>query len=1549
MPDRIVPTDISEFSGRSVSKGVLHHPWLGRLYSWLGKTVAIGEKKQKLWINKESLTRYICEKYVAEQSVNDEAIKKIVRSGITDALRSSPKTVDELVRKVVEALAHPEILSVNTETKGSEYRIVQARDYGRLQEVFNSIKALSFPQETHPSTRGERASEGGSQRQYVPLIMDETVMGVVQKALAQADTQLNDFFRSAKQEKELPTILQNLLSHHDFPTYELIIDDLSARTGEKIEKSLASKDRVLQIAKDLASKRRLQQAALTLLKERISKIRSLYGENASIQKAKELVRAAEGVQQQMEGSKGSEYHQKSEALDASIQECQKYLELCGVQRQCQRLAEFGYDVRDLQNLLDSSDAIGVKFGTAVSELTRLGFSVNSGASLEPQIEAALVEKTATLLILLHKEPSTLDDASAVIADGVEKIRTWIGVTRAKLEAIDLHGFPLQQQACILRREALFDLWKTRLPSRDEMLQAQRLVDEVGSWEEFSTTTSALVGLFHQLHERALQISDGDEAVWQGYLTAEKDLKGILADADAKTSEPIPIDFGQLHGRIQPFQQVLEQFDHSILATMRDQCKTLKGSIEGMYLQLSPEQTTRSKLPNWKKWEGLTKENEDRLDGKALESLLRELKALEEEVKIPYTLALAHQPGEGGEQPSFAAQAAGLFRMRAACRQMKTDLGYSLEAFFVEIQKYPDLAQDGIPLLFSSKPAFLTEDEFLDNIAKAISKTASRADVITQKLVELSQVSKLKERIQQLLSRLSNSLSVDIENALESPHPADLRDVLHRMVITTHQSQGKTEDMIRLLAETIGRKDTEKRFGLVSNQLKDLFQWFPHESTQMREGIRSLAIAVQLHATEETFDFPKDLSQEMSSAIISLAASLSLQMKDLGKWETESFHTALVFHAAPDTADSPDVPVTALSQAGLLLGLERLQESVGEVPVHPIFLGTEWKFLAKGYAEFFSLLDSLSSMSRLYPGVTCIPGSIGWFDPETHLCFNTLPIFENGRLIALYSKRHEKQDMDTVASLYEVDRQTMRWAAKEESEIFDDFIRNTCLLGNGLALGIEICNDHVNDTVKEEYRRQFPRGEGLDLHLVMAHGSQLGLPRLAVRRGGSVGYIDHSGDGVTTAGRVTESKEIFATKEAHVNSNKAALGAFVTHQSDLKEIIPQFSDIQSSLVPQQMKGSACSDIFQAIGYPLSRAEFVKIIRENKSQMYPGEGFSAPESLKGALTQILNRYTFANEEDIDRFLEIVEKDEPIGDYRSQLLQCCAMAAHRPIVLYTDLASVDREVFMPDRSKPVGIPMNPLELGFSFKDKFFFTPSWARSEEYRDTKNLCTESLLLWKHEVEALSKSPKDTTIQQVEALEKSIADFRSVHEQGSISRQRAFSEVATQVDDLEQKVAELKKIVLAAERGKGALFTLFQQWAKGTSVDVSAMYHVRETCRDVGVDAHSFPEERCIEVFTTLEQFQRESSGLVERFIRGVWIDPETKRLTTGPVYVRQNTDGVAEQLESLQASLGSLVGLITKERRDQMIGCLRYLQSFYSKNERIGSSVNEFVRMLETE
>lgn len=466
----------------------------------------------------------------------------------------------------------------------------------------------------------------------------------------------------------------------------------------------------------------------------------------------------------------------------------------------------------------------------------------------------------------------------------------------------------------------------------------------------------------------------------------------------------------------------------------------------------------------------------------------------------------------------------------------------------------------------------------------------------------------------------------------------------------------------------------------------------------------------------------ELSREAKNSCLLFEALLGVKNTPLHTFDRSSSTLQLLFNAAPEASQTAcrqmGLPVGLAAELALEFGLQKLDPAEA---IHPVYIGTEWAFMADSPEQMYQILDQLSAISRKYPQVTFMPGSIAWcqkIHKGSYACFNTLPVFENGRLIALYHKRHEKMDLDTLAEVFGKQRKRLAWAMSDlaTKERLQDYNSNLFITGRGLVCGFEICNDHINLACQNDYKRRAPTGAGVDLHVLMAHGSILNNQRTATHDGSLVAYIDHSTTAQTSVATMQRAKDsqdmLNKDKQARVNQNMGLIGAF---KAESYKPVQAIEPIYKSEVFAEMK-------FETLLEGLSRQlnttpkevqlKLVSHLRANAHRYYPqGELTLAKQwtadSFADFQSTLLRRYTFANKEAQDLAVQAIEKGQvDSAELGMIVLELVSELYARQIVLTSDLANLPQQIVDPERKRPYIPQDNALKIGISYQEERFYS---------------------------------------------------------------------------------------------------------------------------------------------------------------------------------------------------------------------------------------------------
>lgn len=492
---------------------------------------------------------------------------------------------------------------------------------------------------------------------------------------------------------------------------------------------------------------------------------------------------------------------------------------------------------------------------------------------------------------------------------------------------------------------------------------------------------------------------------------------------------------------------------------------------------------------------------------------------------------------------------------------------------------------------------------------------------------------------------------------------------------------------------------------------------------------------------------------------------------------------VLFNPSPEAAEAAvqnfGIDSIGFVKLAVAMALKKLPSNQS---VRPLFLGTEWRFIAKNAAEFTQLLDSLAELSASYPNVLFIPGSIGWgtyvdpSDPHSaFICFNSLPVFSGGRLLNLYHKKHEAMDMNTVASIAHVQRDRCKWATNipEFRDAINEY--NTAFFfDNGLLCGTEICNDHASGAAQREYKDRFPQGEGNDLQVVMAHGTRPQPQRVPVRQNGGFAYMDHSSSkiGAEVSFSTISSMEGGGRKQTpllqQTNNNKGLVGAFKIAPTPPTEISPEHVTFPEKL-KLDGKGTGHMALFEVLGGQVGKTQeemrqlLVEHLTARKQEFYP-EGELVvptkwtPHAMQTFLLSTKKRYTFANKREVDKAIDDLSNDKSNPRLDTVLLQLVSEALGREIVVIEDLASAPIITISPEWKTLTQATESPLFIAFSQETGTFSSVHYT-DEDLSAYQALCTEHDRAWyantSTDRKAVLQTEADSEKKYLQSTERSI--------------------------------------------------------------------------------------------------------------------------------------------------------------------------------------------------
>lgn len=573
----------------------------------------------------------------------------------------------------------------------------------------------------------------------------------------------------------------------------------------------------------------------------------------------------------------------------------------------------------------------------------------------------------------------------------------------------------------------------------------------------------------------------------------------------------------------------------------------------------------------------------------------------------------------------------------------------------------NIYQSTLPKIFTNKNIFI--NELIAKFPKFPSITDNFKHV--SKVVTLSQ-----DKWEQGLQKFKESCAQCA--ALLQAQPNQRKDVLDIMLINlkngfNHESATNERKQIML--------------NMVASSLKDAIK--NDESSGLWNDIISLAFCKK---------------KGPSAPILhEIAKQIGIDTKAMPKMTSQSTNYAIMFHAAPHGSGA----LLESVEYSLQIGLNELANKTKEV-IHPIFIGNEWRFMAADANDFIAALDDIAEVSKKYPEILFIPGSIAWTietnpDPKgdgpRYTAFNTMPVFSNGQLIHLYHKKFEKQDIQTLSRVFKIKQQDFAWGPKDSvlKGPIDSFNANTFLYNN-TVFATEICNDHVNNAAKKDYHERNENGSGVNIQILMAHGTIPGPQRATTTDGGYLAYVDHSSDTVTRFGKITQGQgqNIFTSKHGQTNNNTSLLGALRSHiVDDPVKVEPTCRPVNPHDILAPIRGHGPLALLSAVSIQMDKSidELIRDLTtylENTKKTYnnsyiPNEWNAATGT--EFFSNIRKHYAFRGENEIQEILDALKTEKNLEKFEKRLPQLLSAATGRCIVFEHDLAAMPAEILSPD----------------------------------------------------------------------------------------------------------------------------------------------------------------------------------------------------------------------------------------------------------------------------
>ncbi len=434
-------------------------------------------------------------------------------------------------------------------------------------------------------------------------------------------------------------------------------------------------------------------------------------------------------------------------------------------------------------------------------------------------------------------------------------------------------------------------------------------------------------------------------------------------------------------------------------------------------------------------------------------------------------------------------------------------------------------------------------------------------------------------------------------------------------------------------------------------------------------------------------------------------------------------TPIIFHGMSDTAwfeqnnpgDSHQIDEV---EGALDLGLKKLHNQLPGEAVHPIFIGVEGVRVVSSEKQAVELLDHFAAISRKYPNVLMFPGEIVWtlVDEKTGeaLIFGGAPVFENGRLVHLYSKKHEaKGDAQGTLSWTRLKGKNHWVISDPEFKEAAAAYNSSVFVHHNKVMGIEICNDHIHGAVQTECKN-------VDFQVLMAHGSIPNPQKTGVREGGVFAALDHAGSAKSKAGTIHHRQDYTTADYSHnqFNDNHSVLGVLKSHIAPTIEIAPSFSPFpeQDQMVEH---GKGVEGFFKALESNLGASaqelqDMLAKYLEDHALEYTPKG-AVPEvedwrgeEAKGFYKMLQKRYLFGSQDEVKKAAGLIRKGENAPTLSPLLPQLMSEVLGRQITLKRDLAAMPQQEISPGYEKQAKPRKDSLVIGYSGEKDAFYSPA-------------------------------------------------------------------------------------------------------------------------------------------------------------------------------------------------------------------------------------------------
>ena len=222
-------------------------------------------------------------------------------------------------------------------------------------------------------------------------------------------------------------------------------------------------------------------------------------------------------------------------------------------------------------------------------------------------------------------------------------------------------------------------------------------------------------------------------------------------------------------------------------------------------------------------------------------------------------------------------------------------------------------------------------------------------------------------------------------------------------------------------------------------------------------------------------------------------------------------------------DSPQERLKFFDQmcATAQAGIPKSKLGPGEKQMN-VMVAPEWLFAKRSdpnnraYTgkDMQDITEGLQNISKKYPDMLIVPGSVSWeipdkTNPKKTIMYNSTPVVQDGKIVHMYHKRNEGGETGGQLERWGMGRPEIR----DKVESF-----NTAFFEHkGVNFSLEMCADQAGAQSRKEYASKFPNGKGTDVHILISEGSKLQPSMTPVKNGGLVLHVDGSGDGLSKVG------------------------------------------------------------------------------------------------------------------------------------------------------------------------------------------------------------------------------------------------------------------------------------------------------------------------------------------------------------------------------------------------------------------------------------------------